>query len=155
MLWPVWIALSCVAVLLTWNRDPRASLAILAGLLLGRAAHVAVPDPFYLWACAALWVGIGGLLITQFDAPLPGVLVVLSAMCYPLARVMDAPLAIGSPVFVVSDVLGGLALLAAVSGGGSGRRVVDHRGRILGGPRHGRRAGVVAGMQGAETEGGR
>ena len=155
MIWPAWIALACIAVVVSWRRDPRPALAILAGLICIRIAGYAIPAPFYLWAGAALWVGIGGLIVTRFSAPASGALVVLSALCYPLARVLDAPVGIGSPVFVASDVLGGLALVASVTGGGYGRRVVDYRSWVLGRYRHRRRAGAMAGAQLAETEGGR
>ena len=155
MIWPVWMALACGAVALTWRNDPRPALAILAGLICIRIAGHVIPPPFYLWAGAALWVGIGGVMVARFDAPASGALVVLSALCYPLARVLDAPVGIGSPVFVASDVLGGLALVASVTGGGHGRRVVDYRGRVLGRHWHRRGAGAMAGAQAVETESGR
>ena len=155
MIWPAWIALACGAVALTWRNDPRPALAILAGLICIRIAGYVIPQPFYLWAGAALWVGIGGVMIARFDALASGVLVVFSALCYPLARVLDAPVGVGSPVFVASDVLGGLALVASVAGGGHGRRVVGYRGRVLGRPWYRRGAGAMVGTQTVETEGGR
>ena len=156
MVWPVWIALACIVVAASWRRGPLPALAILAGLICTRIAGYAVPAPYYYYymAGAALWVGIGGVIVSQFQAPTCGLLVIASGLCYPLARVLDAPVEVGSPIFVASDIFGALALGAAALGGGNGRRVVDYRGRFLGGLGRGRRDSDLAGARVTETEGG-
>jgi len=155
MIWPILMFGAALAALVTWRQDPRPALAFIGGLICIRIAGAVIPPPFYLWAGAALWVGIGSAMVARFDAPVAGAMVVLGALCYPLARVLDAPIYVGSPVFVASDVFGGLALVASVTGGGYGRRVVDYRSWVLGRYRHRRRAGAMVGAQLAETEGGR
>lgn len=79
-------------------------------------------------ACAALWVGIGGLIIARFDAPLVGAFVVASGLCYAWARIGNYPVAFGSAPFVASDFFGVSALIATLWGG----HVADDRNRFLG-----------------------
>jgi len=114
-MWFAWIIMAGIAACVSRRHNPWPAVAILAGVVAMRAA-VLIPPNMQLLAFAALWVGIGGLIIHKLHSPLTGGLIVASGLCYGWARLVGVAPAIGELPFVAADFLGVVALIVAAIG---------------------------------------
>jgi len=114
-MWFAWIIMAGIAAGVSRRHNPWPAMAILAGIVAMQAAAL-IPADMQLLAFAALWVGIGGLIIRKLHSPLTGGLIVASGLCYGWARLVGVAPAIGELPFVAADFLGVVALIVAAIG---------------------------------------
>ena len=107
MLWPIWIALTCLGAGVTWFTDRTAFVAY-AFILIGLIA-MQYPWAFPAISALTIWAAIALIVISTNQSILAGSLALCVSLCY-------IPALVGWPImsaYFWSDVAG-LALLAAL-----------------------------------------
>jgi hypothetical protein len=131
MIWAACFAATLIALLASHAAQDRAGvracLAVAGALIVTRAFLWGLPPDWTLTAYGALWVAVGSAVMRAKIAP--GLLLVVSGLCYGWAWLAAAPIEPGQLPLILADAAGVAALALIV--GGSIRGLVgagDHMG---------------------------